>query len=170
MADPLEAAPGIYASLIGFLRDKEIAYRLMEHEAKGNTIRLSEIRGHPLQQAAKSMVTYLDRRDMGRKYVLAVVPGDRKIDMKHLGKLFSAKKAQFASPADAACLTGCEMGAVPPISFNQALTTVFDAYLAKEREIVFNAGRLDISVAVQTADFLEATSPAIMSISEPRDL
>lgn len=111
------------------------------------------------------MVTYIEREGSRNQYILAVVPGDRKVNMKLLGRIFDAKKAQFATPSDARRLTGCEMGAVPPISFCDDLVAVFDEDLLKEEEIVFNAGRLDISIVVETRRILAVSTPLVRSIS-----
>jgi Ala-tRNA(Pro) deacylase len=43
-------------------------------------------------------------------------------------------------------LTGCAIGAIPPISFDGSLKLVVDSdFLEHEAQIAFNAGRLDRS-------------------------
>ena len=54
---------------------------------------------------------------MGERHVMAIIPGDRRLDMKGLRKAVGAQKGKFMAPADANALTGCVMGAVPPFTF-----------------------------------------------------
>lgn len=56
-------------------------YRLITHQPEGNTDQVSALRGHPSAQAAKCLVLIvkIDRRTT--RYVLAVVPGDRRVEL-----------------------------------------------------------------------------------------
>ncbi|MFF5017223.1 YbaK/EbsC family protein [Streptomyces sp. NPDC001165] len=46
----------------------------------------SELRGHPLDQAVKCLVVRVST-GRSRRYVLAVVPGDRRLDMTRVREL-----------------------------------------------------------------------------------
>ncbi|KVU29071.1 hypothetical protein WK65_06305 [Burkholderia ubonensis] len=79
---------------------------------------------------------------------------------------FRGVKAKLAPSHVASQLTRCMMGAVPPISFDDRLQVVVDRDLLPTPEIVFSAGRLDVSIGVDTGIYLNAIRHQIGSISE----
>jgi Ala-tRNA(Pro) deacylase len=122
----------------------------MEHAPEGRTDLASLIRGHPLRDAAKSMLVEVEGTAApdGREYVLAVVPGDRRVDFAAIKHLRGGRKARLA-PADLATeLTGCTMGAVPPFAFHPKVSVLACEHLKASTAIVFNAGRLDCSISL----------------------
>ncbi|WP_434481941.1 YbaK/EbsC family protein [Streptomyces sp. NBC_01340] len=67
----------------------------MDHEPEGTTEAVSALRGHPVSKAAKCLILMvkIDRRVT--RYVLAVVPGDRRVDLNALRTLFAARYVGF---------------------------------------------------------------------------
>ncbi|WP_443075371.1 YbaK/EbsC family protein [Streptomyces sp. NBC_01483] len=67
------------------------AYELIDHEPDGTTEAVSALRGHPVSEAAKCLILMvkIDRRVT--RYVLAIVPGDRRVDLNALRTLFAAR-------------------------------------------------------------------------------
>ena len=76
------------------------------------------------------------------------------------------RKATLASPEEAQAATGCVMGSVPPFSFNPQVRLVVDPALVERfAEIAFNAGRLDRSIVLDSADYVRIARPALHSLS-----
>jgi len=50
-------------------------------------------------------------------------------------------------------LTSCEIGAVPPFSFNENLNVIVDPALYENEEIIFNAGLLDRTVFILVQNY-----------------
>ncbi|GGZ03729.1 hypothetical protein GCM10010365_23280 [Streptomyces poonensis] len=63
----------------------EAGFRLIDHPPEGHTERASRLRRHPLAQAAKCIVVRVARGRRSRRYVLAVVPGDRRVKPPRAG-------------------------------------------------------------------------------------
>jgi Ala-tRNA(Pro) deacylase len=101
----------------------------------------------------------------GRRHVLAILPGSRKLDFAAVARHFGARKCGFASPETAERITGCSMGSVPPFSFDDALALVVDPGLLAHDTIFFNAGRLDRSMEVATQDWLRVARPTPIRIA-----
>jgi Ala-tRNA(Pro) deacylase len=52
------------------------------------------------------------------------------------------------------------------VSFNDAVKLVVDGdFLEREAEIAFNAGRLDRSIVISSADYRRVVDPTIVSIA-----
>ena len=101
----------------------------------------------------------------GKRHVLAILPGSRKLDFDAVAALFEARKCGFASPATAQELTGCVMGSVPPFALNPALTIVVEQDLLANETLFFNAGRLDRSMELDTRDWIAVAKPRIARIA-----
>jgi Ala-tRNA(Pro) deacylase len=146
------------------LGEAKAKFRVIEHEAEGRSEKISAIRGNRPEQAAKAMVLDV-RGGGGRRSVLAILPGNRKLDFGAVAKLFEARKCGFASPESAQQITGCAMGAVPPFSLNPELAVVVDEDLLANDTLFFNAGRLDRSMELATRDWIAVAKPRVARIA-----
>jgi Ala-tRNA(Pro) deacylase len=152
---PPTANISICSQIFSLLEREHCRYEVIRHAPMGETVSASLIRGHDLREAAKSLVLEASDRDgKSRRYYLAVVPGHKRVDLKFLRSALCAKRVQFASEEKAMELTGCVMGAVPPFTFHKDLRVMLDMTIADVDQIVFNAGELDVSVAMPTRDYL----------------
>ncbi len=154
-----------FERLVALLTEAKAKFRVIEHEAEGRSEKISVIRGNPPEQAAKAMVLDVRGGGGGRRNVLAILPGNRKLDFAAVARLFEARKCGFASPESAQELTGCAMGAVPPFSLNPALSVVVDEDLLANATLFFNAGRLDRSMELDTQDWLTVARPRVARIA-----
>lgn len=150
-----------YDKLVGLLDTSRARYRIIEHAAEGRTEIASALRSHSLAQAAKSMVVRVSITKKKGKYLLAVIPGDKYVDLAKLGQLVGGIKAVFAARNVAERLTGSACGAIAPFSFNSELQLVVDKSLLAHVEIFFNAARLDRSIALYMEDYLQLVCPRI---------
>jgi Ala-tRNA(Pro) deacylase len=147
------------------LLDRESAhYRIIDHLPEGRTEAASKLRGHALDAAAKCLVLRL-KTGKARRYVLVVVPGDRRVDIAAVRDLYGSRNAAVAPAAVAERLTGCVCGAIPPFTFHPELDLVVDHGLTAQEEIFFNAGLLDRSLALRTADYLRVSRPRLEAVA-----
>lgn len=160
-----DAKPETFDRLVALLGDAKARFRVIEHAAEGRSETISTIRGNRPGQAAKAMVLDVRGGGGGRRHVLAILPGNRKLDFGAVAALFDARKCGFASPDTAQALTGCVMGAVPPFAPDPAIAIVVDENLLANDTLFFNAGRLDRSMELDTSDWLAVARPRIARIA-----
>lgn len=158
-------ASDVFERLIGLLGEAGAKFRIIEHDAEGRSEKISAIRGNRPGQAAKAMVLDVRGGGGGKRAVLAILPGNRKLDFAAVAGLFDARKCGFASPETAQAMTGCVMGAVPPFSLNPDLSVVVDEDLLANETLFFNAGRLDRSMELDTRDWIAVAKPRIARIA-----
>ena len=158
-------AADVFDRLVALLSEAKATFRVIEHEAEGRSEKISVIRGNRPEQAAKAMVLDVRGGGGGRRNVLAILPGNRKLDFVAVAALFEARKCGFASPESAEALTGCVMGSVPPFSLNPYLSVVVDADLLANQTLFFNAGRLDRSMELDTQDWIAVAKPRVARIA-----
>lgn len=155
-----------YTRLIKLLDDHKATYRLIDHEAEGRTEIVSEIRGNKLSEAAKCIIVMVKIGKKITKYVLSVVPGDKRVNLGAVKALFGGTYVSFASQDIAEKLAGSVAGTVLPFSFNPDLELMVDPQLLENDELYFNAARLDRSVVLKTKDYVAITHPRIEKIAE----
>lgn len=158
-------AADMFDKIVAMLSDANAKFRVIEHEPEGRSDKISAIRGNRPDQAAKAMVLDVRGGGAGKRHVLAILPGNRKLDFTAVAGLFAARKCGFASPDTAQELTGCVMGSVPPFSLNPALAIVVEQDLLGNDTLFFNAGRLDRSMELDTKDWLAVAQPRIARIA-----
>lgn len=158
-----------YSQFIEFLDHHGAQYRLIDHPPEGRTEIVSPMRGNVLSQAAKCMVVMVKIGKKVTKYVLAVVPGDTRVDLNAVKGLLRGTYVSFASTDIAERLAGSVVGTILPFSFNLELELVVDPSLLENDELYFNAARLDRSMALKTSDYVALTKPRLARIAEGRD-
>lgn len=109
-------------------------------------------------------VLALEDRAAVTRHVLAVVPGDAKVDLGAVKALLPGTYVSFASPPIAEQLSGSVVGTILPFSFNRDLELIVDPSLLENEEIYFNAARLDRSMALGTCDYLAVARPRLAPI------
>ena len=160
-----------YDRLVALLNRSRARYRFIDHQPEGATVAASRLRGHPPEQAAKSIVVRVTVAKKVSAYALAVVPGDRKVDLDCVRGLLGGSRVGFAQAETAERLAGSVTGTVIPFSFDPKLALVVDPGLLAHEEIFFNAARLDRSIGLHTHDYLALSRPRVAAIAqgEPKE-
>lgn len=156
----------MYRWLTELLDGGDAAYRLIDHEPQGVTALASVARGHALNQAAKCIVVRVKLGKKVNRFVLAVVPGDRLVALDVLREMWGGTYVSFATRETAEELSGCVSGTVIPFTTRPDLELVVDRTLLAEPEIYFNAARLDVSVALDTDDYVRIAQPRVADIAQ----
>jgi Ala-tRNA(Pro) deacylase len=158
-----------YEKLLVFLDEHEARYRLIDHAPEGRTELVSSMRGNELSQAAKCMIVMVKITKKEKKYILAVVPGDAKVDLNAIKELFGGTYVSFAVQEIAEELAGSVSGTILPFSFHADLELLVDPKLLQNEEIFFNAARLDRSLALNTSDYVALAKPRFEEIAQYSD-
>jgi len=157
--------PETHRMIVDLLEGGGAEYRIVEHPAEGRSAEIAKIRGNDPSQSLKAIVVAVRGGGGGRRMVMAVVPGNRRLDMKALCKAAGAQKGSFAPPDEVTALTGCVMGAVPPFSFWEELPVYADPLIRDHAEVCFNAARLDRSIFMDLDDYLRLASPVMAAVA-----
>lgn len=161
---PAAAEPDAYARLVADLDASGARYRLIDHAPEGRTEVVSALRGHDLAHAAKCLILLVKIGKKQTRYVLAVVPGDARLDLAAVKALLGASYVAFADTSKAEELAGSVTGAVLPFSYDERLELIVDPALLDHDELYFNAGRLDRSVALASQDYRRLADPRVARI------
>jgi len=95
------------------------------------------------------------------KPILAVVPGDREVDLKALASAIGEKKVQLPSEREAERLTGLQAGGISPLALHNRGFQVLIDTSAKDLEAIYISGGqrgLDIQLSpLALAEVVRAT-------------
>jgi len=156
-----------YTRLITLLDEHHATYRLIDHAPEGRTEIVSGMRGNALTQAAKCIILMVKLGKKTTRYVLAVIPGDSRLDLGAVKALLGGTYAAFASTDVAERLAGSVAGTILPFSFNPELELIVDPALLEHGELFFNAARLDRSLALKSSDYAALAHPRLARIAVP---
>jgi len=120
------------------LTARKIPFSVFElPEEKLGALEAALIIGAPPEQVFKTIVVI--REEKG-KAILAVVPGDREVDLKALARAVGEKKLQLATEHQAERLTGLQAGGISPLALiNRGFEVVLDVS-AKNFEQIYISG------------------------------
>jgi Ala-tRNA(Pro) deacylase len=148
-------------TVIQYLNEHHSKFRVSEHKHVFTADQLATVEHIPARQVAKAVVV----REDG-KYVVCVLPADRKIDIYALQKHFRSDTVELASEQELERLfADSELGAEPPFGNLYNLPTLMDKSLAKDKEIVFFGGKHEQSVWISMKEYKKLAKPEICSFS-----
>lgn len=148
------------AKLQSILTDHNVSFETLEHEPVVTSEEARAARGATAGAGLKCLLMNADNR-----LVLAVVPGEHKLDSKKLRRATDARDVRMALPERVAAVMKCEVGACYPLGNLVDLPTYFDAALQGYEKVVFNAGRKDVSIRMSIGDLIAVVQPHIYDIT-----
>ena len=97
---------------------------------------------------------------------MAVIPGDRLIDFRKVGRLLRAREVvRLATEEEFAPLfPGCDVGAMPPFGDFFGVPMLVDYLLAERKDILFKPGNHWQTVRLAYRDYKRLTRPFIADL------
>ena len=144
----------VFDRLVALLDHHGVAYDVLHHPPVFTSEEAARVRGTTLASGAKALVCRADDR-----FVLFVLPGDRRLDGRRVRRALGWKRLRFARQDEVAALTALAPGSIPPFGQLFGLSTHCDDALAKQPRINFNAGDHARSIALAFADYMAVERP-----------
>ena len=99
----------------------------------------AQMLGVPAWKVYKSIIL---RQEKTGKPIIAVIPGDREVDLKRVAKVIGEKKVLLTSQARAERLTGLQAGGISPLALiNQGFTVLIDESALHWEQIHISGGQ-----------------------------
>ena len=147
--------------LISYLDKNKIKYKVVEHKKVYTTYDAAQTQKINIKTIAKSLLVKGDS-----KFVLAVIPENRKLDTQKLKKVMNkyidhigekrVKKLSIASEVQIKRNFTKKMGALPPFGSLYKVPTFVDKLLLKNSKINLNAGSFTESLEMTSAQYKKA--------------
>ncbi len=163
----------ISKKIINYLDKNKYRYEIIEHRTAYTAWDVSQTEKVKPREVAKTLIIKADK-----DYVAAVIPADRNLDKKKFLKLFNAqkkkvgercaKKADFAKEAWMKKNIVGKVGAVPPFSGLLKMDVFADKLLLKNKKIYAGSGEYDVSVKINSIQYLKKEELIIGSFSQKK--
>lgn len=151
----------VFDRLSTLLRDHDVVFEVLEHEAVFTSDEAAQVRGTSLSSGAKALICKAD--DV---FLMFVLPADRRLASKQVRKQLGLRSLRFANRDEVRELTGLMPGSIPPFGSLFNLKTYCDQMLRDETVINFNAGDHSISISMKYEDFARVEAPEIGLFAE----
>ena len=140
------------------LRDKDIAYDVVDHEPVYTNPAMAEALGVSEAETVKSLVVKTKEGNLA----VVVLPGNARMDWKRAAAGLGTKKVSFAKPEVVSEQVGCDVGCVPPFGHLVSLPVVMEPELSADTHLYFNPGRHDRSYKLRANDLIAACEPSFL--------
>jgi Cys-tRNA(Pro)/Cys-tRNA(Cys) deacylase len=146
-----------------FLNQRHVPFKVVqyEHLEKGADF-AARATGFPLEHTVKTLVVGIG----ARQHALALLSGDRQLDMRRLAQALSVKRAEMADAATAERLTGYRVGGISPFGTRQPLPAVMDASVLDTDEVLINAGQRGVMLKMAPHHIREALDCIVAAVSQ----
>jgi Cys-tRNA(Pro)/Cys-tRNA(Cys) deacylase len=124
-------------------------------EEKLGSQKSAELIGVPVEIVFKTIVAV---RTKPGKPILAVVPGDRELNLKMLAKAVGEKKIKLASHQQAESLTGLQTGGISPLALiNKGFQILVDQSAQTHLTIHVSGGQRGLNIEISPQDLVTLT-------------
>lgn len=153
--------------IIDLLKKNNFWFETFEHEDVRTSKEAAKTRiGFTLSQGAKAIIIRIKLAAGVKKFIMLVLPGDKRFDIDKVKSLLSTKDIRFAAEEEVIKITnGILPGGVPPFGNLFSLDVYTDEGLFVNEKIVFNAADRGFSIAMKSKDYISLVNPVICNIT-----
>jgi Cys-tRNA(Pro)/Cys-tRNA(Cys) deacylase len=148
-----------------------IRYELREYEVDPNDLAAETVAakiGLPPEQVFKTLAA----RPSGSKdrdgIVMAVIPGDRELNLKALAAAAGEKKIELVAVKELQALTGYIRGGVTALAAKRECPVFVDETIELFDAVSISAGVRGLQILLAPADYLRATRGTIAALGQPK--
>jgi Cys-tRNA(Pro)/Cys-tRNA(Cys) deacylase len=132
------------------------------HESFG--LEAVEATGKPAEQVFKTLLFSLDGGSEG--LAVAVVPVNKKLNLKLAAKANKIKKAAMADPMLAQKVTGYLVGGISPLGQKKRLPTFLDESAAGQATICISGGKRGLEIEINPNDLAKQLNAQFVGLTE----
>lgn len=150
---------------VNILKKAKIKHRVhsYEHDPKSKAYgeEAAEKLNVSFDRLFKTLIASVD----DEKFITALVPVSKQLDLKKMVKVTGSKKTKMAEKQDVVRTTGYILGGVSPIGQKKKLTTVIDMSALNFDTIFVSAGRRGLQIEISPQDLAFLTHAVYFEIS-----
>ena len=145
-----------------YLKKNRVWYRFIHKPETIHTADAAKVAGVEIRRLTKNLVSETD----GGEYVLLIVPGDRRVNLKAAARALGVRRVRLVSFERAGEISGYPPGGTPSIGHKTPMKTVIDKSLLKYETIYCGGGSRDRLLELKTKDVLRLSKAVVAEISK----
>lgn len=152
-----------------FLDSKRVPYTAFELPAeKLGALKSASLLNAPPAQVFKTIVV---TREKPGKIVLAVIPGNRAVDLKALAVALGEKKMRLPTQREAEALTGLQAGGISPLALiNKGFQVVIDQHARDFKEIHISGGQRGLNIRLTVNSLVKLVNARFAPIASQEEI
>lgn len=144
-----------------FLEERKCRFERAPHHPAFGGQRLAHELHVPGQVVAKTVLLRTGANG-GFQFVVAVLPANKRVDLRRAGDLLRQGEVTLATEDDMVShFPDCDAGVLPPFGSHYGMRTIADSSLAKDREIWFEGNTRNEAIKMKFDDFRRLEQPWI---------
>ncbi|UCH58143.1 MAG: YbaK/EbsC family protein [Candidatus Bathyarchaeota archaeon] len=144
-----------------YLEEQDIWLRFIQKEETVHTADASKATGIDLHRITKNLVS----RTSEGEYVLLVVPGDTRVDLKAAARALEVKNTRLMPFEEAETISGYPPGGTPTVGHKTRMRVVLDEELTRSETFFCGGGSRDMLLELKAKDILRLTEAIVAGIS-----
>lgn len=151
-----------FVDLEQFLREKQVWHKFLVKHETVHTADASLQTGIPLTKITKNLVC----KDSNGNYVLLVVPGDRRVNLRKVSDALNVQNVKLLAFEEAESVSGYPPGGTPSVHHRTKMTVVMDKSLQDRETIFCGGGSRDRLLELKTSDLATLENLIVADISQ----
>ncbi len=145
----------------GFLEESKIWYRFIEKEETVHTADAASATGIDLHRITKNLISKTNQGE----FVMLIVPGDKRVDLKKAASALSVKNIQIVPFGQAEGISGYSPGATPSVGHKTRIRVVLDKTLLTHETFFCGGGARDKLLELRVEDVIRLNGAIVAEIS-----
>ena len=143
---------------------RNIPYTIIELPAKKlSAIKAAQIMGVPPEMVYKTIVV---RRQFKGKPILAVIPGDKSVNLKSIAQAIGEKRVILATEREAEQLTKLQAGGISPLALiNKGFQVILDRDATLLENIYISGDQRGMDIRLPVTDLIRITNAVLAAIT-----
>jgi Ala-tRNA(Pro) deacylase len=148
-----------------YLADRGVGFEVVPHRRAFTSLQEARELGVAAEQVLKTVALWTEG-----KYVLAVVPASRRLELRLVRDALEDSAARLASEAELrGDFPGYELGALPPLGSLLGVPLLVDPEVLDHEVVLFAAGTETESVRAATAELFRDEPLAVLPLTRRQD-
>lgn len=146
------------------LDQRNIPYTIIEVPAK----KLSAVEAAQIIGVAPRIVykTIVVKRQLKGKPILAVIPGDKTVNLKSIAQAIGEKSVVLATEREAEQLTKLQAGGISPLALlNKGFQVILDSDATQLENIYISGGQRGMNIRLPVVELIQITNALLAEIT-----
>jgi Cys-tRNA(Pro)/Cys-tRNA(Cys) deacylase len=143
-----------------FLDNNNVWHQFLTKSETIHTADAAQVTGIELHKVTKNLVSITDNGE----YILLIVPGDSKVNLKEAARILGVKKVSLVPFSDAEKISGYPPGGTPSIGHKTRMRTIIEKKLLNFETVYCGGGSRDKLLELRVKDIIRLSDAIITEL------